>query len=464
MYRGATAWSHLHFYAGQTVQRVTVIAENDDLNDDGESLTFYLGEMPAGYAVLLNRRSAKVNIEDTDDPNSVVVSFQSGNYYASEDGGPARVTVVMQPVPDRTITIPITFTRGGGLTPADHTTVTTSVTSEAGVPSYSSESVYQTIEIWAVDDSFDDDGEYLDITFGSISDQFTSERTGKHRGGNRRSGFLRDANETRVWFEDNDFTEVAVSNPLDDTLTMSVGFSEGVYSAHEGGEVATVEVQLYRVFDREREVTIPITVERMGGASPADTDTRYSSIPSSITFKPGQTAQTFRVAARDDDVDDDGEWLQLSFGTLPERISAAGNTTARVNLVDNDHPQTTLNFEKSSYDLTAEGDAPGVSTNTIEIKVTVSRWPERVIEIPVYARRISGAGELQFPRARYIYAAATTGVAIQPEATEATISIVAWAPSDFQPGETYELSFGSLPERVSTGDRATATVTVNANP
>ena len=48
--------------------------------------------------------------------------------------------------------------------------------------------------------------------------------------------------------------------------------------------------------------------------------------------------------------------------------------------------------------------------------------------------------------------------------TEATISIRAFAPSDFHEGETWELGLGDLPHLVSAGAPATTTITVSANP
>ena len=462
-YRGGTSASHLRFDAGQTEQRVTVIAEDDDLNDDGESLTFYLGEMPEGYAVLVGRNRATINIEDTDDPNSVQVYFRNANYYVHEDGGPVTVRVVMDPVPDREITIPITFTRGGGqttlpgepaytfpgggsLSAADHSTVTTSVTFGPEVHRYHNIPAYRDIEIWATDDSVDDDGEYMDITFGAVTDTFTTVRTGNNTCCSQLDGKVRPFNVTRVWFQDNDFTEVPVSNQPNPNPTMNVTFSADTYSAPEGGGVATVSVWLLRGGDLKREVTIPIDMELMGGASAADTDTRYSSIPSSITFKPGQTAQSFRVAAVDDSVDDDGEWLRLSFGALPDGVivgdestcdyGGCDHDTARVNLVDDDHPAVEVSFESASYETTrVERDDGYVVASTL-VTLKLSQAPERILRIPFRYEASEGRGSLSTSLER-----------IQPGQTEVTfrVSIEAWR--ELTQGQTFEVSFGGLPDR-----------------
>ena len=199
----------VRFYAGETTERIKIMAVDDTLDDDGESLTLCLGDLPEPYAVLPGKDCATIVIIDNDDPNSVKVSFGSRNYYASEDGNPAWPRISVHPVPDREITIPITFTRGGGLSAADHSTVTTSVTfgpglyGEHGDGHLSDNRTYASfpIEIWATDDDQDDDGEYMDLAFGTLP-PFVSQETTNYRG----------YTESRVWFHDNDFTEVTVTN------------------------------------------------------------------------------------------------------------------------------------------------------------------------------------------------------------------------------------------------------------
>ena len=209
----------LRFDTKETTDQINIFAVDDRLDDEGESLTLCLGDLPEPYAVLVGLDCATINIIDNDDPNRVKVSFYSGNYYTSEDGNPAWPRVTVHPVPDREITIPLTFTRGGGLSAADQSTVTTSVTFGPDVRggrlltdniSYAS----LPIEIWALDDDEDDDGEYMDLAFGPMPDRFVSEETGYHLGGDKREGFRRPANQSRVWFQSNEFTVVPVSTPL----------------------------------------------------------------------------------------------------------------------------------------------------------------------------------------------------------------------------------------------------------
>ena len=207
---GSSYTRQLRFDVGDTTDRINIRADDDTVNDDGETLTLCLGDLPEPYATLAGLDCATVNIVDNDDPNSVRVSFGRENYWASEDGNPAWPRISVHPVPDREITIPITFTRGGRLSASDHSTVTTSVTFGPGLYGVhgdghlSDNRTYASfpIEIWATDDRDDDDGEYMDLAFGDLPPFVTGE-TRSYIG----------ATETRVWFNDNEFTQVSVTDP-----------------------------------------------------------------------------------------------------------------------------------------------------------------------------------------------------------------------------------------------------------
>ena len=485
----------LRFDAGRTTDRIEITAVDDTLDDDGESLTLCLGDLPEPYAVLPGKDCARIVIIDNDDPNSVEIYFHNANYYAREDGGPATVLVAMYPVPDREITIPVTFTRhrgligdggrsarpvpgGSALSAADHSPVTTSVTFGPEVHRYHNLSAYREIEIWAIDDSEDDDGEYMDISFGTFSDPYVSERTGNNPCCSQLEGTVRSYSETRVWFEDNDFTQVKVENPrkpeFDDSLTMRVTFSADTYDAHEGGGAATVSVWLLRYFDREREVDIPINVEWMDGATRADTISAYTSIPSGITFKPGQTVQTFRVAARDDPVDDDGEWLKLSFGKLPERVSegvestchygACAHNTARVNLLDDDVPEVQVSFAQSSYEAAITSRESCCVYATLDVTVSLSAAPQRFVDVGIVAESIRGDGDIYFAYAAYIPREPHRGATFDADETEFTVTVVMKAlGEEFDADQTYRLSFDGMSDRVWVGTPATATITVSGS-
>ena len=78
-------------------------------------------------------------------------------------------------------------------------------------------------------------------------------------------------------------------------------------------------------------LTLPIVVVGNGGADADD----HSGIPENLVFAPGETVKTFTVTIVDDEIDDDGESLTLSFSD-PHVKSGGANGTATIVITDND--------------------------------------------------------------------------------------------------------------------------------
>ena len=171
----------------------------------------------------------------------------------------------------------------------------------SGVPgvTFDSGEVLKTLTFSATQDDVNDDGESVKLTFGTPLPARVSAGTG---------------NESTVNIRDDDDPAVAVS------------FGSAAHSVTEGG---TVEVTVTLDVDPERTVTVPLTVTDQDGASPAD----YSGVPASVTFDSGEVLKTFTFSATQDDVDDDGESVKLTFGTpLPARVSAGTVSESTVNI------------------------------------------------------------------------------------------------------------------------------------
>ena len=115
----------------------------------------------------------------------------------------------------------------------------------------------------------------------------------------------------------------------DDEPQVEVRFGAASYAAAEGGGVA-VEVSLSG--DPEREVEIPLTVQSAGGAEAGD----YTVSAQRLTLNSGRQTAQVTVTAVDDAVDDDGESVELGFGTLPSGVTAGSPGTAEVSLGDDD--------------------------------------------------------------------------------------------------------------------------------
>ena len=82
-------------------------------------------------------------------------------------------------------------------------------------------------------------------------------------------------------------------------------------------------------------------------------------------------------------MDDDDESVELSFGALPERVSAGTPSATTVEIIDDDDPEVTVTFEQSSYTV-GEG-------STVTVRVELDADPERTVVIPISVDNQDGA-------------------------------------------------------------------------
>ena len=191
----------------------------------------------------------------------------------------------------------------------------------------------------ATQDTDNDDGERVRLSFGTLPDQVIAGTT----------------------------SVATVSITDDDVPSVTASFEQAAYTVAEGSSV-TVKVTLSE--DPEREVEIPITTTDQHGATGAD----YSGVPANVTFDTGETSKSFTFTATQDTDNDDGERVRLSFGTLPDQVIAGTTSVATVSITDDDVPPVTVSFDSATYTV-AEG-------NSVTVRVTLSadlsaRWKSR---------------------------------------------------------------------------------------
>ena len=388
------------FASGATMATFAVAATDDDVDDDGESLELSFGALPAGVSAGVVSAAA-VTIVDDDDP-AVTASFGSASYEVAE-GGQEIVTVTLSAAPEREVTVPLLTAHAGGIGSEDYSGVPLSVT-------FGAAETMATFAVSATADDVDDDGESLELSFGTLPAGVSAGSV----------------------------SAAAVTIVDDDDPQVTASFGSGSYEVSEGGQ-ATVTVTLSA--DPERSVVIPLSVVLQGGAEAAD----YSGVPGSVTFASGATMATFAVAATDDDVDDDGESLELSFGALPAGVSAGVVSAAAVTIVDDDDPAVTASFGSASYEV-AEGGQEIVT-------VTLSAAPEREVTVPLLTAHAGGIGSED-------YSGVPLSVTFGAAETMATFAVSATADDVDDDGESLELSFGTLPAGVSAGSVSAAAVTI----
>ena len=139
---------------------------------------------------------------------------------------------------------------------------------------------------------------------------------------------------------------VSTQAPVD----VTVSFAQASHTVAEGD---TVDVTVTLSADPERTVVIPVEATAQNGASTGD----YT-VAASLTFNRGETQKSLTFAATDDPVDDEGERVRLTFGTLPAAVSQGSPNQTTVDITDNDDPLTVQNITVTS---TSTGSYYGVS-------------------------------------------------------------------------------------------------------
>ena len=390
-----------------TAQMVTVSAAQDtDTLDDSATLTH--DPSGADYDSVSNT-TLTVTVEDDDDP-AVTVSFGQASYSVAE-GDDITVTVTLSADPEREVIIPLTTTNQDSASNSDYSGVPANVTFNAGGPTE------MTFTFTATDDTVDDDGERVQLEFGTMPDARVTPGT----------------------------TDVATVSILDnDDPEVTVSFGQASYSVTEGG---TVDVTVTLSADPERSLSITLTTTNQDGASNSD----YSGVPANVTFNSGETSKTFSFAISDDTVDDDGERVLLEFGAMPDaRVNPGTTDVATVSILDNDDPEVTVSFGQASYSV-AEG-------GTVDVTVTLSADPERSLSIPLTATNQDGASNAD-------YSGVPANVTFNAGGpTEMTFTITATDDSVDDDGERVLLEFGAMPDaRVNPGTTDVATVSILDN-
>ena len=365
---------------------------------------------------------------ETDVDPEVAVRFGSAAYNVPE-GGIRRISVVLDEDPERTVVIPITKTNQGGARSGDYSVNPDpiNVTFNAGGD------LTQTFTFTATLDTVDDDGESVLLGFDTPN------------------------LPTRVSVGTTSQSTVRITDDDDPEVTVKFGAS----SINVGeGDSATITVTISA--DPERELQIPIMATGKNGADPTD----FSRTPAVLIFPSGSTAdRTFTVTATNDTVDDDGETVELSFGTMPDdRVSPDtdpdSHTSVTVTLVDNDDPLVTVSFQSDKYTV-PESDDPATTSDTeneVTVSVVLDKDPKRTVVIPITKTNQGGARRVDY--------------SVDPDPTNVTFNAGGDLTQTFtftatpdtvdDDGESVLLGFDTpnLPTRVSVGTTSQSTVSI----
>ncbi len=157
----------LTFPANQAASRQISVFVTDDGADEEEEETFRLTLSNPRHATLVGGGATLQvlgTIQDDDVPD-IVVSFGAASYPVTE-GGTTNVAVRLDRDAERNLAIPLRRAHQGGATPADYSGVPASVTFGPGVSS-------RQFLVSATDDTANDDGESVVLSFGSLPARVT---------------------------------------------------------------------------------------------------------------------------------------------------------------------------------------------------------------------------------------------------------------------------------------------------
>ncbi len=388
------------FNSGQRTRTFNFSAVDDSDDDDDESVLLSFGTLPLHVSDGTVDETT-VNIADNDYP-LINVSFGQTTYTV-EEGATTTIEFTLTAEPQRRISIPLRKTNQEGASNSDYS-VPSSVVFE------SNERV-KTIIFSATDDTVDDDGESVTLSFDSSLPANVSV----------------------------DAPDAATINITDnDDPQVSVRFEKSSETVDEG-RTATVNVLLNA--DPERTLTIPLSTTTLGGATEDD----YFFTPESVTFHSGDTSASFSFVAQTDSDDDDGNQVRFSFGTLPERVSRGSPSQTTISINDDDNPAVSVSFGAVEYDVN-EG-------SRVTIPVTLSTDPEQTVEIPLVATRLGGASEDDF-------SLSTTSLRFVSGDTSESFTFMATDDVNDDDGESVEITWGARPSDVSTGNINTATINI----
>ena len=400
--RGRRTLTSVTFGVGESVTDFFMRAIPDGQREPGEGLRLDFGPLPPG--VRQGDWGPYETIEFVDQvlPGYTVL-FGAEAYTATEGGADARVSIhLSEPVEIEPVEVRLRVERGGGAMEADYTGIPESVTFGVGEQT-------QTITVKATDDTDDDDGESVTLSFVNDPNGRVRVRTGP-------------ASAT-VALEDNDGLR-----------RVTVSFGAATYTATEGGADATVRVELDVAPGRS--VTVPLTKAHLGNATAAD----YSVIPADVTFAANQTTTTFAVTATAGDGSDGGESVSIGFGTLPEGVFAGSPAATTVTLADGGEQRLVADFGSSRGHTVQVREG----ARRLRLNVLLSSSPRRPVTIPLVVTHVGGATAAD-------YADIPESVTFAAGQTSSHYYMRALPDLMIETGEGLRIDFGPLPPGVTKG-------------
>ena len=387
------------FSSGETTREVTVAAQDDAVDDDGETVTLgFAGPLPKGVTIA-NPATTEVTLADNDTRG---VKVSRDTVRVTEGGSAESYTVVLASQPTAAVTVEVTGHAGTDLMVSPTVLTFTADTWP----------VAQTVEVSAREDEDALADDAVTLSHAVMGGDYDAESV----------------------------VDVAVTILETDTPTLAIADAQGL----EGVGTLVFVVSLSTAGSES------ITVDYATSDGSAVSGQDYTAASGTLTFAAGTTAsQSIEVAITDDPAD---EVEQETFTVeLSDAVGATlEDTSATGTITDNDDPVVELSFGAASYTATEGGSAAVVT-------MALSADPERTLEVALTAAPASGAQAED-----YNVSTETVTFSSGETTREVTVAAQDDAVDDDGETVTLGFA-GPLPEGVTIGSPATTEVTLADN-
>ncbi len=300
----------LTFVPGDTSETFTVNVFPDTKDEPDETIILTLSN--ADNADIGDDNQAELTILNDDDPPSV--SFSSDSYSLTEEDGPATITVTLGQESGQIVTVVYDTNDGTAIAGEDYS-------SAGGTLVFDPGDTIQTFDVTITADTKDEIDETVNLML--------------HSPGN---AILTDPSAATLTIQDND-------EPPD------VYFDTTAYTVTEDTGPASITVTL----SAESGKSVTVTYTASDGTATTSED--YNAVSDTLTFDPGDTAQTFDVSIIADLKDESDETVNLALN-IAGNSNITNPSTATLTIVDDDEPPDVY-FRTSDYDAT---EASGLAT------------------------------------------------------------------------------------------------------
>ncbi|MDB9426220.1 CARDB domain-containing protein, partial [Microcystis aeruginosa CS-564/01] len=296
----------VNFANGETSKTVTIPIVNDSQFEPNETVNLTLSN-PQGGATLGTQTTAVLTIINDDLPQRGIISLNSSNYTANENGT-ANITLTRTNGSDGEVSVILTPSNGSAIAGDDYTNTPITVTFANGETS-------KTVTIPLINDSIYEPTETVNLTL--------SNPTGGATLGTQQTATL-----------------TIIDN---DAVPGVIQFSNGTYSINENGTPVTA-VTLTRSNGTDGAVSVRINLTN--GTATAGSD--YNNNPITINFANGETTKSIIIPIIDDSIVDPNQTINLTLTTPTGGATIGTQNTATVTIVDNDNRKLTLVLNKDS--------------------------------------------------------------------------------------------------------------------